>query len=344
MKEYTNGNGGIIRFHFRFPETDPQSLAGYQELLGFMFEATIPEDARHVPFRAEAETYVFDGVLASRADTSPTRLNRPQSLIARMASDDIAIVAYTKGDCRVTVGGVPQHIKAGEILILDLARPTEIETSDMQNSSLLISRQRLQAWSDVLMDIHGTIIRHGTMQRLFSGFIQSLVTEAPNMHESESAQVAEMTLQFVGSILQQLRPRQIEAGSGAVQLSRMRAFIEGQLANRELGPQTLMQEFGVSRPTLYRQFEPLGGVIRYITERRLQTAFRIVTDPANAPPRISQLAYDFGFSSASAFGRAFREMFGLTPSEARNLAWRKVPDSKAPPALASILDRFAVVG
>lgn len=336
MKEYTNGNGGVIRFRFRFPQSEATSLAGYQALLRFMFDAEVPPEAADRPFRAEVESYVFDGIMASRSDASPLRLNRPQSLVARMASDDIAIVAYTKGQCQLKIGDIRRTIEPGEILILDLSRSAEIVTSEMQNCSLLISRQRLQAWSDVLMDIHGTVIQLGSMQRIVSRFIQSLMEEAATMQESEAASLAELTLQFVGSCLQQLRPRQMEAGTAAVQLSRMRSFIEQQLANRELGPQTLMQEFGVSRPTLYRQFEPLGGVIRYITERRLQRAFRMVTDPANPPPRISQLAYEFGFSSASAFGRAFREAFGLTPSEASRLAWRQLPEGKTPDLTATL--------
>lgn len=343
MTEVTNRNGGATRFRLRFPETDPESLIGYQALVGFMFEATRPAEYANVPFRAYVESCVFDGIVASRAEASALHLIRTPAQIARAASDDIAVVVYTDGGCDVTINDLTRRINPGEILILDLARPAEILTPDMTNYALLISRQRLQAWSDVLMDVHGMIVPHGSIQRILSQFVQALLAEAGTMHESEAAQIGELTLQFVGACLQLLRPRQVEGGSSTVPLSRMRAFIERELANPELGPQTLMQEFGLSRPTLYRQFEPLGGVIRYITERRLQRAFRIVTDPARPPPRISQLAYDFGFSSVSVFGRAFRDTFGLTPSEARKLAWRKVPDDKSPPVIATDINRFIVL-
>ncbi len=44
------------------------------------------------------------------------------------------------------------------------------------------------------MDVHGTIIQRGSMQRIFSKFVEVLVMDAASMHESEAAQVAEMTL------------------------------------------------------------------------------------------------------------------------------------------------------
>jgi AraC-like DNA-binding protein len=84
----------------------------------------------------------------------------------------------------------------------------------------------------------------------------------------------------------------------------------------------LLDEFGISRSTLYRSFEPLGGVSAYITERRLRYAFRRMTDPLREPLRVSQLAFDLGFSHPSAFTRAFKAFFGLSPKDIRALAVR----------------------
>jgi AraC-like DNA-binding protein len=81
----------------------------------------------------------------------------------------------------------------------------------------------------------------------------------------------------------------------------------------------LLGEFGITRSTLYRLFEPLGGVAAYITERRLRYAFRQMTDPLEQHLRVSQLAFDLGFSHPSAFTRAFRGFFGMSPKDVRAL-------------------------
>ncbi|WP_163099763.1 helix-turn-helix transcriptional regulator, partial [Acinetobacter baumannii] len=84
--------------------------------------------------------------------------------------------------------------------------------------------------------------------------------------------------------------------------------------------QTLLDEFGITRSTLYRLFEPVGGVSTYITERRLHYAFRQIAGGVEPHQRISQLAFALGFSHPSAFTRAFKDFFGISPRDVRALA------------------------
>src|SRR5690606_8691975 len=84
-----------------------------------------------------------------------------------------------------------------------------------------------------------------------------------------------------------------------------------------LGTDTLVRRFFVSRPTLYRMFRPLGGVARYIRERRLLRAHaRLREDPDCT---ITFLLYDLGFDSERQFQRAFQARFGMSPASWRQL-------------------------
>lgn len=340
MREYTNANGGMERHRLSFPAGDPDSFEAYRAIVGFMFDVSIPASATDRPFEADVETLIFDGIVATKVRCSPVILRRTSALIARMASDDIAISSYETGVFDMVFENRRQTVKPGEILVQDLSKPLEITAPAMSNIALLISRQRLHAWSGLLLDAHGMVIPKGAVQTLLVGYMRSLFRHAPHMHASEAAAVSEMTLNLVGTSLQQSRNRQSETPFGTATLSRIKVAIEDQLGDPALGPNSLMQQFGLSRPTLYRLFEPFGGVSRYITERRLQRAFRAITDTSQPPPRISQLAYEAGFSSASAFGRAFRDLFSLTPRDARNLAWRSVPAIKQPQSMSEIFARF----
>jgi AraC-like DNA-binding protein len=73
----------------------------------------------------------------------------------------------------------------------------------------------------------------------------------------------------------------------------------------------------MSRATLYRVFEQLGGVRRYIQQRRLKGAYQRLTDPVHASERIGTIAAGFGFGNDSAFSRAFRETYGMSPTNLR---------------------------
>ena len=72
-----------------------------------------------------------------------------------------------------------------------------------------------------------------------------------------------------------------------------------------------------SRASLYRLFEPVGGVACYIRSRRLVRARNELTAPGLQDRRIGPIAYRAGFQSIAAFNRAFRQAYGETPRSIR---------------------------
>ncbi|MBO9630711.1 MAG: AraC family transcriptional regulator, partial [Shinella sp.] len=76
----------------------------------------------------------------------------------------------------------------------------------------------------------------------------------------------------------------------------------------------------MSRATLYRLFEPVGGVTDYIRTRRLRAAFDMLTNDGKRT--VGEVAYACGFPDISTFSRAFRHQFGMSPSEVRDIGDR----------------------
>ncbi len=85
----------------------------------------------------------------------------------------------------------------------------------------------------------------------------------------------------------------------------------------------------MSRSNLYRLFEDIGGVARYIQRERLLEAQSILSDPARTQS-ISAIAEDLCFADASSFSRMFRREFGHSPSEVRSAALAGVAPSATP--------------
>jgi AraC family transcriptional regulator len=100
-------------------------------------------------------------------------------------------------------------------------------------------------------------------------------------------------------------------------LIRALAFIE-QNVEDELDGTRLSGIAGLSRFHFNRQFSKAFGVGArgYIEQVRLRrAAFRLAFRPHE---RILDIAFDSGFTSHEAFGRAFKRVFGQTPSEFRS--------------------------
>ncbi|MGE3710764.1 MAG: helix-turn-helix domain-containing protein [Hyphomicrobiaceae bacterium] len=99
-----------------------------------------------------------------------------------------------------------------------------------------------------------------------------------------------------------------------VALLRAKRIVESNLHSPRLTPDFLCKALGVSRRSLYRSFERLGGVHHYILQRRLSRIRRELNNPDNLC-RIADLAESYGFSRQETFWRAFKRRYGATPGD-----------------------------
>ncbi len=78
----------------------------------------------------------------------------------------------------------------------------------------------------------------------------------------------------------------------------------------------LSDNFGYSEFYITRKFKEISGMKfrDYLRNRRLAFALKEVRDTENG---ILDIALNYGFSSNEAFTRAFKEIYGVTPSEYR---------------------------
>lgn len=97
----------------------------------------------------------------------------------------------------------------------------------------------------------------------------------------------------------------------------MRAYVQTRLADPSLSVSALAQAFGVTSRHVHRIFTEFGATpSNYILENRLNLAaarLRNSKDTAN----IIDIAFDSGFSDCTAFSRAFRKRYGLSPRDYR---------------------------
>ena len=90
-------------------------------------------------------------------------------------------------------------------------------------------------------------------------------------------------------------------------------FIEQNLEDPELCTDTLLDAYGVSRATLYRMFEPLGGVQAYLTYRRAASALHFISLNKGRRGFVKAACERWGFSSPTNFNRTIQRLFGNSP-------------------------------
>jgi AraC-like DNA-binding protein len=95
------------------------------------------------------------------------------------------------------------------------------------------------------------------------------------------------------------------------------AYIEAHLSDADLGLAQIASYLGVSPSHLSRTYNrAVGcGITRTVNVRRVEAAKRRLIDSRDES--VTQVAFDLGFGSVQHFGRAFREIAGVSPSEFR---------------------------
>lgn len=156
-------------------------------------------------------------------------------------------------------------------------------------------------------------------QRSLSFFKQPLSADAPRFQDD--------SLELLGNIIAgQVGQRKINA-LGASYLLAAKQCIMDQLADPTLTCERIAAQTGISTRHLARLFALEDNQPhRFIMEKRLQGALRLLSSKEVRGLDISEIAYSQGFTSQAHFARAFKERYGKTPSEARAMTVAKAAE------------------
>lgn len=321
----------------------------FAETLAPVFRTTVETPERLADFRASLSTYFLGPALLFAADLRGTTytFSRDPARIARSGLDLIHVQLTLDGGDLRTTNGETVPVEAGDISILDLSRPMHSVTRHCRNLTLALPRHLLFAREAQNDALHGLLLKGTTSTaRLIASHLRTLFESLPDIDEAEAPAFVTATANLVANLVgPQIAARSQPSPTvrGAV-IMEIRRYIEQNIALADLGPDHLCRAFALSRASLYRLFAPIGGVTDYIRARRLRAAFDMLANDGKRT--VGEVAYACGFADISAFSRAFRNQFGMSPSEVREM------DGKSPlargsldkQAAASVHDWLRIVG
>lgn len=251
----------------------------------------------------------------SVVDAAQTRLYRTQQEIARSDGSHFFTVFQLRGSSLMEQGDRQAVLSAGDVTLIDASRTSSF--TFQQNSrqiSLLMPRGYLEQSaraSDVQfarrLDAQNSVVR--LSRQLVLGCMQD---------SQMSAAESEAILSAVATLLRPaLVDRQVGKDSDSRSFNRTLAFIDSHIQSPQLRPEWIATELGVSVRSLYRMFARQGLVVaQYIKHRRLDLCAQALR---SAPERqkLATIGDDWGFSDHSHFSTAFKNRFGISPSEYR---------------------------
>lgn len=268
-----------------------------------------PED-----FHAHVTSTAVGPMIASEMSASPQGVARSPHRVRRDSLDHV-VLHLVSAEFGVERGDDRFHVPVGVVTVNTLSQPFR-RTVSPEHGSLILSLPR-HLVAEVLPEpetFHGQILRGG-VGTLFREHMRTLVRHAPSIVPVEAEGLARATAQLLASGLEPTRGRFAAARTGlrAAAVVRCKRYVERHLRSPDLTPEAICRAVGLSRSALYRLFAEDGGIATYIRSRRLQAARDALAKPLK--PRVSEVAYTYGFTNAATFSRAFRDAYGVNPTD-----------------------------
>ncbi|MEG1347493.1 MAG: transcriptional regulator FeaR [Hafnia sp.] len=264
-------------------------------------------------FSGSVQEFRSGALRLSVVDIAQTKLYRTPQEIAQSDGSYFYTVFQLSGHSEMEQEGQRALLSAGDITLIDAAKPSTFTSETSSQISLLLPRGYLER------NLQFADLR--CAQRLAAGapmvrLSQQLVQESMR-NSTLDQQESEAVLDAVATLL---RPALIARDDDAPQdkvFHRTLSFIDKHIQSESLRPEWIASEVGVSVRSLYRMFARKGLVVaQYIKNRRLDLCANALRS-APVRQKLSDIGYSWGFADHSHFSTAFKMRFGVTPGEYR---------------------------
>lgn len=284
----------------------------------------IDHDSRpdcRLTFEAKLCSAVLDEMTLVSFESSPMTVSHTYRHIAQTTPDELFVCRPLAGALFLEQEGREVVLKPGEMTMLDPRSPYSGRFSSGSNLLVVkVPRRPLEARVGRIGNLIARVMspEHGEIG-LVSDFLAILPAHAERLGLT-AATVVDQTLDLLAVALAKATgvPGPLVSSARFVVLTRLRSAIERRLTDPSLDPAAAAAAAGVSiRYANAVLADEKTSVARLIRTRRLERCRQALCDLTQAHRSISDIAYYWGFSDMTHFGRTFKAAYGLLPSEYR---------------------------
>jgi AraC family transcriptional activator of tynA and feaB len=243
--------------------------------------------------------------------------------ISRQGGNPFFVNFLRRGHVAVMQNGEVQQAGPGDIYIVDSSAPWTVAFQsefDMFCIELdeAVLRPRLGTRGKMVAPV---LPGNSSNNALLARYL-ALVSE---LHAEDACDTQPLILEHCAALI-----GRANAGANSTQLTvrdhqmmlrRLFAYIDAHLTNPSLCVEQACQDLHVSRSHLFKLLAGVGETFSgHVRSARLHGARGTLLRHPEMP--VAQIAANWGFADTSSFNRAFRNRFGVTPSQSRMLGPR----------------------
>lgn len=276
-------------------------------------------DRSDTSFSVRSTVWNLSGVVLAHGSYSAMKAERSAALARRTGGSYRLSLIFSGASWRLSQGDNRLILRPGDLSVANLEGPSGQETlATSEMATLYLSQSAVDAFAPQAAGIDMLCLQ-GPLAVLLRDHLIGLVGALRGgcIPDETAPNLAQASTQLFAAALAGSVPPDGE-GRGVVEDAlrrRMIGFIEKRLLDPALNQDLLCRTFHMSRATLYRLFQPLGGVAAFVRERRLARVHSALLDPTHQH-HLGRLAETYGFASAAQMGRAYKSRYGMSPRDA----------------------------
>ncbi len=271
-----------------------------------------------------ARLLCFSGNGAELLQHSGTSLvaRRDAARIQRDGADEISLNFMVRcSRSIVSHANLTSHrLHAGDLIVLDLARPTDMRRAGHRVISLFLPRaQVIAAYGDPAA-MGGRLLARNGMPAMLRAHMVHTMDQAALLSARQRVMAVNIAAEMALSILHaEARAEPVLAGAASGLFHAAMMLIARDCGNPQLAPLGIAGALGRSRASLYRAFrEQEQSIASAIWTARLARAHALLSAPEGRGLAISDIAFSSGFHEITTFNKMFRSKYGMTPRDVRD--------------------------
>lgn len=291
-------------------------------------------------FSGSVKITSLPGIGLAAFEASAHRVERSERNASHEDTGDLLLSALYGGEISILQDGRESTMGGRALYLLDPIRPFELVLRKRSAHVIVkiprtLIEARIGQTSDLTARSIGVADGVGT---LAMGMIELLPAQAEALDDVSGLKVAEQLLDLVALTLNAGRKADTALSSPrSIALLRLKATIERLMIEPGLKPERVAAESGISVRYANMLLAEEGlSIERHINDRRLERCRNALDDIAQAHRSIGEIAFNWGFSDLSHFGRRFKARYGLTPTDFRRRALRTAAEPQDLVGLARI--------
>lgn len=284
----------------------------YRDSLSDMFDVVDVADNGRTGFTSLTRVTRFGSSVIGRGRSVGQTFVRDAMRARRSGLDHISLLVNLSDGTGEFDGNV-ERSGGGSVHLRDLSRPSAFKTNAVDIVNLIVPRHMLPSWL-LGQRLHGwTLPGNSAGARLIASHLVTLATVSNDLSEEEGIASIEATFviaqRFFGHDVT-ASPVQTHAIQRTIRRRAMHIF-DSLAPLSATSVDDVARMIGVSRSGLYRAFEPMGGVLAYVRQRRLDRVYATLRSPNRVAGSTDCLARDHGFESGKQLVTAFSRRFGF---------------------------------